>query len=49
LDVHSFPTRRSSDLNSKLQKDNRNMLPEEAYRQLGHSASLFKAVLISLK
>jgi hypothetical protein len=37
------------ELYSKLQKDNRNMLPEEAYRQLGHSASLFKAVLNSLK
>jgi hypothetical protein len=33
------------DLYKKLRKDNRNMSQEEAYRQLGHSASLFKAVL----
>ena len=32
-------------LDNKLRKDNRNLTPEEAYEQLGHSASLFKAVL----
>ncbi|HLA28749.1 MAG TPA: hypothetical protein VJZ49_12735 [Syntrophales bacterium] len=33
------------DLDSKLRKENRNMSQEEAYRQLGHSASLLKAIL----
>ena len=33
------------DLNERLVKEDRNMTREEAYRQLGHSASLFKAVL----
>jgi hypothetical protein len=37
------------DLYSKLRKDNRNMSQEEAYRQLGHSASLMKAALNCLK
>jgi len=37
------------ELNNKLQKDDRNMSQEEAYRQLGHSASLFKSVLNFLK
>ena len=37
------------DLNDKLRKDNRNLSQEEAYRQLGHSASLLKAVLNCLK
>lgn len=32
-------------LSKTLQRDNRNMTPEEAYRQLGHSASLLRAVL----
>ncbi len=32
-------------LGYKLQAENRNMMPEEAYIQLGHSASLLKAVL----
>ncbi len=32
-------------LGYKLQAENRNMTPEEAYIQLGHSASLLKAVL----
>ena len=35
----------SGDLNDRLVKEDRNMSREEAYRQLGHSASLFKAVL----
>ena len=37
------------DLNDKLRKDNRNLSKEEAYRQLGHSASLLKAALNCLK
>ena len=32
-------------LGYKLRKDNRNITKEEAYKQLGHSASLLKAVL----
>lgn len=32
-------------LSNQLKRDNRDMSQEEAYRQLGHSASLFKAVL----
>ncbi|PKN76626.1 MAG: hypothetical protein CVU52_03915 [Deltaproteobacteria bacterium HGW-Deltaproteobacteria-10] len=32
-------------LGYKLQAESRNMTPEEAYRQLGHSSSLLKAVL----
>jgi len=32
-------------LGYKLRAENRNMTPEEAYTQLGHSASLLKAVL----
>jgi len=32
-------------LGYKLGAENRNMTPEEAYIQLGHSASLLKAVL----
>ena len=32
-------------LGYKMQAENRNMTPEEAYIQLGHSASLLKAVL----
>jgi hypothetical protein len=38
----------SRDLNDRLVKEDRNMSREEAYRQLGHSASLFRAVLNSL-
>ena len=37
------------DLGNELRKDNRNLSQEEAYRQLGHSASLFKAVLDCVK
>lgn len=33
------------ELGYKLEKENRNMTKEEAYTQLGHSASLLKAVL----
>jgi len=32
-------------LGRKLRKENRDMTKEEAYRQLGHSASLLKAIL----
>jgi hypothetical protein len=35
----------SRTLGYKLRQDNRNITPEEAYIQLGHSASLLKAVL----
>ncbi|MEW6584591.1 MAG: hypothetical protein AB1442_03155 [Nitrospirota bacterium] len=35
----------SRKLGYKLQKENRDMTKEEAYRQLGHSASLLKAIL----
>lgn len=37
------------DLDAKLRREKRAMRPEEAYRQLGHSASLLKAVLGGLK
>jgi chromosome condensin MukBEF ATPase and DNA-binding subunit MukB len=33
------------ELGRKLRKDNRDMTKQEAYRQLGHSASLLKAIL----
>lgn len=39
----------SRQLGMKLKADNRNMTKEEAYAQLGHSASLLKAVLKTLK
>lgn len=39
----------SRKLNDELLKDNRTLSPEEAYRQLGHSASLFRAVLDYLR
>jgi hypothetical protein len=32
-------------LGYKLQKENRFLTKDEAYEQLGHSASLFKAIL----
>jgi hypothetical protein len=35
----------SRDLAAKMKTDNRNMTKEEAFNQLGHSASLLKAVL----
>jgi hypothetical protein len=35
----------SRQLGLKLRAENRNMTKEEAYVQLGHSASLFKALL----
>ena len=35
----------SRELGMKMRKENRNMTPVEAYVQLGHSASLLKAVL----
>ncbi len=35
-------------LGNKLRKENRDMTPEEAYTQLGHSASLLEAVLAYL-
>jgi hypothetical protein len=35
-------------LGIKIRADNRDMSREEAYAQLGHSASLLKAVLTSL-
>jgi len=35
-------------LGLKLKSENRNMTPTEAYLQLGHSASLLKAVLIGM-
>lgn len=38
----------SRDLGIKLKAENRNMKKEEAYAQLGHSASLFRAVLYIL-
>ncbi len=37
------------DLGNELRKGNRTLSPEEAYRQLGHSASLLKAVLDCVK
>jgi hypothetical protein len=39
----------SRHLGYKMQAENRNMKPEEAYIQLGHSASLLKAVLMHYK
>ncbi len=36
-------------LGDKLKKENRNMTKEEVYIQLGHSASLIKAVIGQLK
>jgi hypothetical protein len=39
----------SRQLGTKLKSDNRNMTKEEAYVQLGHSASLLKAVLNDLQ
>jgi hypothetical protein len=36
-------------LGYKLRRENRDMTPEEAYIQLGHSASLLEAVLTSLR
>lgn len=39
----------SRQLGMKLKSDNRNMTKEEAYTQLGHSASLLKAVLNNLQ
>jgi hypothetical protein len=39
----------SRDLGKRLEKENRDMTKEEAYIQLGHSASLIKAVLTTLK
>jgi hypothetical protein len=39
----------SRDLGKRLEKENRDMTKEEAYIQLGHSASLLKAVLTTLK
>jgi hypothetical protein len=38
----------SRNLGHKLKRENRNMTKEEAYRQLGHSASLLRAVLRNL-
>ena len=34
------------ELGRKLRKENRDMTKEEAYRQLGHSASFLKAILV---
>jgi hypothetical protein len=39
----------SRELGSRLKKEKRDMTKEEAYRQLGHSASLFKAILKALE
>jgi hypothetical protein len=39
---------RARHLGYKLKKENRNMTKDEAYLQLGHSASLLRAVLIHL-
>ena len=38
----------SRKLGSSLKQEKRDMTKEEAYRQLGHSASLFKAILKAL-
>lgn len=39
----------SKNLGYRLKKENRNMTKEEVYIQLGHSASLMKAVLKHLE
>ncbi len=36
-------------LGERLRKENRDMTKDEAYTQLGHSASLFRAILVHLK
>ncbi len=38
----------SRQLGYKLKRENRDMTRDEAYRQLGHSASLLRAILIYL-